>query len=508
MLNASVKPRGTAGVALRCMIGLLLALPLAAPAAARQSAIVVDANSGAVVHEQAADSARFPASLTKVMTLYMLFEQIEAGRFGLNSRLRVSSEAARQPPSKLGVRAGDTIRVEDAILALVTRSANDVAVVVAENIAGSEEDFAERMTRRARQIGMTRTTFRNASGLPNPEQRTTARDMALLGRAIYERFPEQSRYFQRRSFQYGRASIRNHNRLLGRVQHVDGVKTGYTRASGFNLITSARAGGRHLVAVVMGGRTGASRDAQMAQLVRRHFTQMATRRTDYSVARRVRGQAEPVVAARPEPRPTPPAAAEERSTPVRAADARSASPPAEAEGSAAGRAEARAFAERIRPAIVPVPPPPAETDAARREVQITTPPVAASAGPTMQWRTGPRPVASPPQRDAAITTASTAAPAPPAPAAPPREVAAEPAGGWVVQIAATATEADAQRMLREARETVGRRLGNARPVTERVQRGGATLFRARFAGFGDRGAAEAACQALKRNDYACMTIRL
>lgn len=472
---------------------------------ARQASIVVDANSGAIVHQSNADAPRFPASLTKVMTLYMLFEQIEAGRFTLNSRLRVSAEAARQPPTRLGVRAGDTVRVEDAILSLVTRSANDVAVVVAENIAGSEEEFAERMTRRARQLGMSRTTFRNASGLPNGEQRTTARDMALLGRSIYERFPEYSRYFARRSFAYGRANIRNHNRLLGRVQHVDGIKTGYTRASGFNILTSARAGGRHLVAVVMGGRSGSARDAQVAGLVRRHFTQMATRRTDFSVAQRVRGRgAEPVVAARaPEPRPTRVVQAEERAEPQ------------------------TVVAERPRPQIVPVPPPtpiaaapsmqtaqtapatppalPAE--AGRREISPHGAAQTANAGgPVLQWRTGPQPVATHAGRETAPqTTASLPPRAPQTPAAPPP---AANLSGWVVQIAATNSESDAQRMLREAREAAGRRLASATPVTERVQRGNATLYRARFAGFADRSQAEAACQALKRNDYDCMAIRL
>ncbi len=482
--------------------GVAMTAPTAA--GARQASIVVDANSGAIVHQSNADAPRFPASLTKVMTLYMLFEQIEAGRFTLNSRLRVSAEAARQPPTRLGVRAGDTVRVEDAILALVARSANDVAVVVAENIAGSEEEFAERMTRRARQLGMARTTFRNASGLPNGEQRTTARDMALLGRAIYERFPEYSRYFARRSFAYGRAHIRNHNRLLGRMQHVDGIKTGYTRASGFNILTSARAGGRHLVAVVMGGRSSGARDAQVASLVRRHFTQMATRRTDFSVAQRVRGRAaEPTVAARvPEPRPTRIAQAEDRTEPQ------------------------AVIAERPRPQIVPVPPPiPIVTaSAAQAPVALATPPApppeagrrevssqgvpqtANAGGPVLQWRTGPQPVAAPAGRESPpLTTAALPVRTAQPPVVPPPAVAQS---GWVVQIAATNTESDAQRMLREAREALGRRLATATPVTERVQRGNATLYRARFAGFTDRSQAEAACQALKRNDYDCMAIRL
>ncbi|WP_296576919.1 D-alanyl-D-alanine carboxypeptidase family protein, partial [Phreatobacter sp.] len=231
------------------------------------SAIVVDAKTGETIHAEAADAQRFPASITKVMTLYLLFEQIDSGRFSLQSPLRVSAEAARQPPSKVGVRAGSTITVEEAIRALVTKSANDVAVVVAENIAGSEEAFGQLMTRKARAIGMSRTTFRNASGLPDASQVTTARDLATLGRAIQDHFPTYFRYFQTYSFAYRGVNHRNHNRLLGRVEGVDGIKTGYIRASGFNLLTSARRGQRQIVAVVMGGRTGGARDARMRQLV-------------------------------------------------------------------------------------------------------------------------------------------------------------------------------------------------------------------------------------------------
>ncbi|KAF0121147.1 MAG: D-alanyl-D-alanine carboxypeptidase, partial [Xanthobacteraceae bacterium] len=235
------------------------------------SAIVIDAKTGQTLHAEAADAHRFPASVTKVMTLYLLFEQIESGRFSLQSPLRVSAEAASQPPSKVGVRPGSTITVEEAIRALVTKSANDVAVVVAENISGSEEAFGQLMTRKARAIGMSRTTFRNASGLPDAEQVTTARDLATLGRAIQDHFPRYWRYFQTYSFAYRGVNHRNHNRLLGRVDGVDGIKTGYTRASGFNLLTSARRGDRQIVAVVMGGRTGGARDARMRQLVDVNF---------------------------------------------------------------------------------------------------------------------------------------------------------------------------------------------------------------------------------------------
>ena len=222
------------------------------------SDIVIDANTGKILHQENPDALRHPASVTKVMTLYLLFEQLEAKRLRLDSQLQVSANAARQQPSKLGVKAGSSISVEDAIQALVTRSANDVAVVIAESISGDTMSFAQLMTRRARQLGMSRTNFRNPHGLPDPQQVTTARDLATLGRAVQERFPRYYAYFETRSFNYRGVAIRNHNRLLGRIDGVDGIKTGYTNASGFNLLTSVKKDGRYVIAVVLGGTSGAS----------------------------------------------------------------------------------------------------------------------------------------------------------------------------------------------------------------------------------------------------------
>ena len=230
------------------------------------SSIIVDANSGATLTANNPDATRFPASLTKIMTLYLLFERLESGKLKLDSELEVSEHASEQAPTKLGLRPGQTIKVEDAIKGLVTRSANDASVVIAEAISGDEEDFAKLMTRKARALGMSKTVYRNANGLPNSEQVTTARDQATLGRAIQERFPKYYRYFATSTFVYRGHAIRNHNRLLGNVEGVDGIKTGYTRASGFNLVTSMRRGNRHLVGVVLGGRSGGSRDAIMRKL--------------------------------------------------------------------------------------------------------------------------------------------------------------------------------------------------------------------------------------------------
>ncbi|HYS90588.1 MAG TPA: D-alanyl-D-alanine carboxypeptidase [Bradyrhizobium sp.] len=250
------------------------------------SSIIVDGNSGATLSGNNPDASRHPASLTKIMTLYLLFERLDAGKMKLDTEMDVSEHASEQAPTKLGLRPGQSIAVEDAIKGLVTRSANDAAVVIAEAIAGDEGDFAKLMTRKARTLGMTKTVYRNASGLPDDEQVTTARDQATLGRAIQERFPRYYRYFSTTAFNYHGHSIRNHNKLLGNVEGVDGIKTGYTRASGFNLVTSMRRGNRHLVGVVLGGRSGGSRDTIMRGLLAENLEKAATKRTVAVIAER------------------------------------------------------------------------------------------------------------------------------------------------------------------------------------------------------------------------------
>ncbi|HEX4827455.1 MAG TPA: D-alanyl-D-alanine carboxypeptidase family protein, partial [Xanthobacteraceae bacterium] len=241
--------------------------------------IVVDDKSGLVLHEVSADEPRHPASLTKIMTLYLLFEQLEGGTLKLDTPLPVSTRAALQNPTKLGLKANQTINVEDAIKGLVTKSANDAAVVVAEAIGGSEEDFAKLMTLKAAALGMTGTTYVNASGLPAEAQITTARDQAVLGRAIQHRFPVYYQYFATPSFRYKGAEMRNHNNLLGQVKGVDGIKTGYTDASGYNLTSSVRRDEKHIVAVVLGGTSNGARDARMRQLIEAHISHASTQRT-------------------------------------------------------------------------------------------------------------------------------------------------------------------------------------------------------------------------------------
>src|SRR6201987_1809925 len=248
------------------------------------AAIVIDDKSGFVLHEVGPDEPRHPASLTKIMTLYLLFEQLEAGTLKLDTALPVSTRASLQNPTKLGLKPNQTIKVEEAILGLVTKSANDAAVVVAEAISGSEEEFAARMTRKARALGMSGTTYVNASGLPAEAQVPTARDQAVLRRPIQHRFPVYYQYFSTPSFRYKGAEMRNHNHLLGNVKGVDGIKTGYTEASGYNLTSSVRRDDKHIVAVVLGGPSNAARDARMRQLIEEHIVRAALVRTAPVVA--------------------------------------------------------------------------------------------------------------------------------------------------------------------------------------------------------------------------------
>lgn len=235
------------------------------------SVYVADMATGKSLYEENAEALRFPASLTKMMTLFLLFEEVEAGRLALSDELPVSAEAASRPPAKLGLKAGSTIRVSDAAQAMAIKSANDVAVVVAEAISGSEQAFAAKMTARARELGMYRTRFVNASGLPDPLQVSSARDMAILGRALKTRFPRFAPYFRAQEFRYNGRRYEATNDLLGKVRGVDGIKTGYIRASGYHLTASVRRGGRQLIVVVMGGRTGRARDQEVTALIEQYL---------------------------------------------------------------------------------------------------------------------------------------------------------------------------------------------------------------------------------------------
>jgi D-alanyl-D-alanine carboxypeptidase len=234
--------------------------------------IVIDTDTGRVLSEMNADAITYPASLTKMMTLYLTFEALNSGRLRLDQYLPVSTEAASKSPTKLHLVPGDSVQVHDLILGIVTKSANDAAAVLAEGLAGSEPAFADRMTAKARQLGMTNTVYRNASGLPDPEQRTTARDVAQLALALYNDFPREYRYFATRQFFFRGRVILTHNHLLDWYEGADGIKTGYIGASGFNLAASAVRNGHRLIGVVMGGASAGSRDREMAALLDQGFS--------------------------------------------------------------------------------------------------------------------------------------------------------------------------------------------------------------------------------------------
>jgi D-alanyl-D-alanine carboxypeptidase len=233
----------------------------------RFASIVIDGSTGKSLYAVAASEQRFPASLTKMMTLYLMFEALDAGRLTKSSLLPVSANAASQPPSKIGLKAGSSIDVDTAIRAVSVKSANDISVVIAEALAGTEEQFAIQMTNKARSLGMARTTFRNASGLHDPQQVTTATDMARLGLSLRQRFPQYFGYFSLREVNVAGRRVTGHNKVLDMVNGADGIKTGYTRASGFNLVTSVTRNGKLLIAVIMGEDTARERDQRMAALV-------------------------------------------------------------------------------------------------------------------------------------------------------------------------------------------------------------------------------------------------
>jgi D-alanyl-D-alanine carboxypeptidase len=528
--------------------------------------IVVDANSGNVLHETNADARRHPASLTKIMTLYLLFEQLEAGKLKLDSQLHVSKEAAGQMPTKLGLKPGSTIQVEDAIKGIVTRSANDAAVVVGEAIAGNEDEFAKLMTRKAQALGMTRTVYKNASGLPDDDQVTTARDQTTLGRAIQERFPRYYKYFSTRSFTFRGQSIGNHNHLLGRVEGVDGIKTGYISASGFNLVTSLHRGNRYLVAVVMGGSSAGSRDARMRELISDKIAHASTKRTapmiaEVGQASDVKGEpkalakseakAEAKRAAKVEPKTEskPETKREQKAEPKaepRFAVASAVSLPARLNQSA-GQAEptatrqdpaattATATAEPsiavgstdpIRPVLVKTLTVRAGTQTASlaplhvsslpatEPVEAAQPvsPSATAAKIEPPAVPAPRATAALPARTGATEPAPAAAAKAPAVQAPSVQSSAAPAprphvrSGWIIQVGSYQAEREAKQRLSAVRSKASKMLTGADPFTETFDKGGTTYYRARFAGL-DKDKAEAACKYLKRNDVECVTIK-
>lgn len=509
------------------------------------SSLVVDANTGAVLQNTNGDALRHPASLTKIMTLYLLFERLEAGKISLASELRVSAHAAAQSPSKLNLSPGDTIDVESAIKAVVTKSANDVAVVIAENLGGDEPSFARLMTQKARALGMKNTTYYNASGLPNDEQWTTARDQVTLGRAIQERFPRYYRYFSTRTFVYEGRPMRNHNHLLGRVEGMDGIKTGYVNASGFNLVTSVRRAGRHVVAAIFGGRTARARDAQMEGLIGKYTLLASAKQTAPAIAENANAAAPrlaaaesiPVPAARPEIEAKPEVIPEPKAPAARLADNR----PVEAEAARALRATAYApevgSKDPIRPVAVKTLAVKGSTmqtaslaPVAPGNARITTVKTAAGTPDPrfekpIDLKTNNQAVAFA-SADAKSEPSQTDTLPPSPPGAKPgvlgvlpvQVASADPAdavtasthararNGWFIQVGALESEKEAKERLSEVRSAVKVLLKNAEAYTETVKKGSRTFYRARFAGFDEAGATKA-CREIKASKFVCMPAR-
>lgn len=256
-------------------LSCLLACGVSASATAATSSIIIDAGTGEVISASNADSLRYPASLTKVMTLYITFNALDKGLIKFDDKLPVSRNAANRSPSKLGLRPGEKITVRDAVLALIVKSANDCATVLAEGLGYTEENFAKTMTEVARELGMKNTTFKNASGLPNRQQKTTARDMALLGAAMYHHFPEYYKLFATKKFTYNGKTYYTHNHLLKSFEGADGMKTGFTNAAGYNIITSAERNGHRVIAVTMGHNTIKQRDTKVASLMTQGLRKLA-----------------------------------------------------------------------------------------------------------------------------------------------------------------------------------------------------------------------------------------
>ena len=533
-------PRFAAAIVLA--ISLLLPAISAAEAASvprKFAGIVLDAKSGKVLYESSADAARYPASVTKVMTLYVLFQELDAGNISLKTKFKVSKYAASAVPTKLGVKAGSTITVENAIKALVTIS--DVARVIAENISGSESAFAQRMTSTAKALGMNSTTYKNASGLPNPGQVTTVRDQAILGAAVYQHFPKYYAYFQTKSFSYGKRTYGNHNRLLG-SNGVDGIKTGYTNASGFNLLTAARADGHHIVVAGFGFDSSGARDAKVRELVKKYLPKSRSGGyLDVAMIPQPGRKGATVMVASTDPVPVMPApypsfrmtgatvSVTAKLQPVEAAQRPDDITVASIDASAPLPSERPAdlgFDEAVQAAnTLAAPPVPAQQD---RPLDVIgawlSDTFSLGAAPAPLGQTAPSAPLLPPvgigdegepvdlmtsggigdtapeiienQPAPAPLAIAEAAPAPEAPVV----------GGWIVQIGAAPTEGGANALISDASSKMGS-LGGVRPYVERFEKNGQVFFRARFGGFGGRDAAADMCNQLKKAKMSCLAMQ-
>jgi len=533
------------------------------------SAMVVDVYSGRILYSKNPNEPRYPASLTKVMTLYLLFDALRDGRLTMKSELRVSEHASDQSPTKLGLSAGDKISVADAIGAIVTKSANDMAVTVAEALAGSEEEFARRMTQKARTIGMLNTTFRNASGLPNPDQRTTAQDLILLGKSILADHPERCKVFATKYFQYDGEIFRNHNTMLFSYEGMEGMKTGFTSASGFNLLATARRGDKRLLAVVLGGVSSGARNAAMRNILDaswpKAMTQSAARKAGIQTASVKPKVAEIASAEKPRPFKTETSEKPKKpeTTPVwhgPAATVASAVPrpmwqlkrkPDRASiemlitsiesglaKPAPGRPEPQTVASDM---TTDEPEDNAETAARRSAAYVPPPPqevarkdtLAAGAQPvqapnvSVHYKTVRPPDVTP---LAAVSIDLAPAPEPVKPVqtvsaarqpedAPPPQTLASAAvatsqgmdqpGPYHVQVGAFPDQAQAEQRLERVRQALGPALIKAHPefIMTVALPTGVTMFRARLSRFTDEAQAKSTCKRLKRSGIECWDIR-
>lgn len=481
------------------------------------AAIVVDGHTGRIIYARNENEQRFPASITKVMTLYLLFEQLEQGHLRLDSDIRISAFAAAQKPTRLGLRPGESISVDDAIKAVVTRSANDIAVAIAEAIGGDESHFAALMTQKAHELGMNRTHFANASGLPNAEQLTTAQDLAVLGRAIQERFPRYYRYFATRVFYYRHAAIRNHNHLLDHVEGMDGIKTGYTNASGFNLLSSVKRGGHSLIAVVLGGASAAGRDRIMAGLIEDYLDSSSLIRpaslsagaiVDPQTAVTPHSQASSLETIDSLPgsglRPAYPQGAVSRQDtvpdplPVASLNVNKAPPDRQKPAfiSGAPKPDARNLALQAKPSWKQV-----RLDGLSVRGLIEEGAGLSAATPSA-LREGPGSARLLPPK---ITARIGDVPHPATVGAADLLRASE-ARGWMIQIGATPDIDKATELLARAKSEQPETLAKAHAFTEKIQKGSEVLYRARFAGL-EADTAEHVCKTLKRSGFSCFTTR-
>ena len=472
--SASTRPWVHFGRAAAFLFVVLLSFSVVTEAAAAKfAAIVVDANTGKTLYSSSADSRRYPASLTKMMTLYLTFEALQRGKIKKTTPVPFSAQAAAQPPTKIGVKAGGSITVETAIYALITRSANDASHALAELLGGSTQNFARMMTAKARSLGMKGTNFRNPHGLPDPGQFTTARDMATLGIALREHFPQYYDYFSVRSFKYGKQRIANHNKLLGRVKGVDGIKTGYTRASGFNLVSSVADGNRKIVAVVMGGTSGAARDNQMAELIRTYMPKASGRGGKDLIAKPAPTNLKDMAIAMLPKRDAPtPDFKPEEFVEIGEGDTEDAV------------AEAVADSE--------------EYEVESAGVKIDAPTTERFGGKV------PTPKAAPKKRAEPAVAEAEPARRPKAAVDPMRTASTgAPASGWSIQVASSPSESEAKSALQAVASRAGQVVASASAYTVTFDKGGTTYYRARFGGFDSQKDASNACRQLKKQKIAC-----